>query len=167
MKTSNNKGLVLLATLGILGVIAAGGTIALQQLRSATKPVTYVDESKLYLGIPKAQDGMPVTLSLTATTANGTDTKEYSSSALVAMDGQDSGIVFLDYASNPLFDLGSQEIGYWLADKQNTLVVTTTAKEVITSSPVDIDDSGIWFINVAKESGATPETKHADYISQK
>lgn len=154
-----NKKLLLLpvAALGILAV--AGSSLALYKAFNKTY---VVDESKLYIGIPKEQGDLPVYLTLNATSYQGVSSVELCSDNLSGLKGQPESMVFYDYASDPLLSLGEKDIGEWLADDENSLKASTRCLGIITSEYVDINESGVWFINVAPSDGETPSTSHAN-----
>lgn len=146
--------------LGLTGLGLAAGAVAFAvNLNKKTEPV--INQSVLYIGIPKQQDGMSTSLHLTVKSSSGTATKEYSSDELTTLDGQDENIVFLNYAENPVIPLNGKEIGYWLSDSQNSIRVQTECLELIYSDYISIDKTGIWFINVASRDGYTPDFSHS------
>ena len=142
----------------ILGLIAGGAAfyIAKNKIKEPT-----INQSALYIGIPKSQDGQDVTLHIVVDSASGKASKEYSSSDLKPLEGQDENIVFLNYAADPLIPTDGKEIGYWLNDSNNTIKVQTECLELIYSNYINIDKAGIWFINVASENGKNPDFSHS------
>ncbi len=167
MPKSKSKGIYLLATFGILASIVGVGLGVLAAVRANSKVVTYVDDSKLFIGVPATQNGNPVTLTITAKGNNGAKTMTVSSADLPKLDGQDEKARFYDYAEDPVVDLKGQTIGYWLADGENTITVSTTWDDVIESADVSINKAGIWFIDVAEEAGEKPQVRYAAYYGQK
>lgn len=154
-KTKSKMVLLPLAALGVLALGAAG---ALAYRTNVSDRI--IDESKLYIGIPQYQDGLPVKLTLSVESNNGSASKEYSSLELDTLEGQDEGLVFLNYAENPLIELGSLNINEWLQKDGNQLIASSTALNLIVSEDVIIDKCGLYLINVASENGATPEVSH-------
>lgn len=140
-----------------VGAMAAGA-IGLFALRNESKTI---DDSVLYIGIPESHGGMPVTLSLRVESKNGSASREYSPDELSPLESQGEGLVFLDYASDPLVELGGKSIGEWLAEDGNTLTASTTCLSLITSAEAPITESGIYLVNVASENGATAEVSHS------
>ena len=147
----------------LFGLLAGVGIFALNESKTR---VDKVDQSTLYIGIPKFQDNKPVSLLLSVDSNSGVAYKEYSSNDLVTLDGQDQDIVFLNYTADPLIPINNKDIGYWLAESGNTIKVQTECLELIVSDYVNIDKAGIWFINVAPKDGETPEFSHS-YVYQK
>ena len=143
----------------VIGLLIGGGAF-LYGYSKNKEPV--VDQSSLYIGIPKEQDGMPTTLLLTVKSSSGVATKTYSSEDLSPLKGQDKNIVFLNYTADPLIPLGNTDIGYWLKEEKNSIQVQTECLEFICSDYVNIDKAGVWFINVANKDGAKPEYSHSD-----
>jgi len=150
---------LLLGGLGIAIAITAS-------LRSFDNTELVRDDTKLYLGVPLKCGSMPVTLKVTARSANVTETKEFSSVDLDVLDGQPRKAVFLDYAGNPVVDLNGKSVGYWLDDPQNKITVTVTAKDVVESAEVEIDKAGIWFVDAPESPGAKPTVKYASYYKE-
>lgn len=167
MAKNKSKGIYLLATFGILaGVVGIGlGIIAAVRANSST--VKYADDTKLYIGVPYMQEDKPVTLTITAKGNNGVKTTTLRSTDLPKLAGQDERARFFDYAAEPVVDLKGQSVGYWLADGNNTITVSTTWADVIESADVSITKAGIWFVDVAKEAGQKPSVRYAAYYSEK
>ena len=161
-KSSGNGFIAIGLIVGCLGI----GFAVWATFGQSLKVETVVDDSKLFIGIPVESGGMPVELTIVAKSANGVQTKTYNSDELEPLDGESKKAVFLDYAAKPVIDPGKLTVGYWLADPNNTITVTTTAKEVITSAEVAIDDSGIWFVDVASKPGDKPTVQHANYFKE-
>lgn len=167
MAKHKSKGIYLLATFGILAGIVGVGLGVIAAVRANSKTVSYVDDTKLFIGVPYMQNEEPVTLTITAKGSNGVKTATLSSADLPKLSGQDEKARFYDYASDPVVDTKGQSIGYWLADGNNTITVSTIWSNVIESADVSITKAGIWFIDVAKEAGQRPNVKYAAYYSEK
>ena len=120
-----------------------------------------IDNSKLYIGIPKQQENRDVELVIDVTSNNGVNRKVFNSKDLDKLSGQSDELVFYDYGSQPLVDTNFLTIGDWLLDEDNVIQVKSVALDLIESAPVQIDKSGIWFINVAPEDGSQPEVSHS------
>lgn len=120
-----------------------------------------IDNSKLYIGIPKQQDNRDVELIIDVSSKNGVNRKVFNSSELNELSGQPNELVFYDYGSEPLIDTNSLTIGDWLLDKDNVIEVKSVALDLIESAPIQIDKSGIWLINVATQNGEEPEISHS------
>ena len=120
-----------------------------------------IDNSKLYIGIPKQQENRNVELIIDVSSKNGVNRKVFNSDELYELDGQSDKLVFYDYSSEPLVDTNSLTIGDWLLDEENVIQVKSVALDLIESAPIQIDKPGIWFINVANEDGAKPEVSHS------
>ena len=142
----------------LVGLIAGGAAF---YFASKKNKEPEINQSALYIGIPKSQDGQDVVLHLTVDSSSGKANKEYYSSDLKPLEGQDENLVFLNYASDPLIPLDGKEIGYWLNDSSNSIKVQTECLELIYSNYVSIDKAGIWFINVASENGKNPDYSHS------
>lgn len=140
-----------------LGAIAIGAA-SLVAVRTVGKTI---DDSVLYIGIPESHGGMPVSLNLRVESKNGSASREYTPDELSPLESQGEGLVFLDYASDPLVELGGKSIGEWLAEDGNTLTASTTCLSLITSAEAPITESGIYLVNVASEDGATAEVSHS------
>ena len=82
-----------------VGLLAGLGIFAFNSNKNTTDSV---DQTKLYIGIPKTQDDKPVKLHVTVNSNSGVGYKEYTSEDLKPIAGQDKDIVFLDYASDPI-----------------------------------------------------------------
>ena len=147
----------ILIPLILIGCLATGVGLYIHSKNKANS----IDESKLYIGIPKSQDNLPVKLEITVNSSSGSQVKEYSSEELSTLKGQDDNLVFLDYATNPLIPLEGREIGYWLSEKDNSIKIRSIALNFIISDFVKIDKSGIWMINVAKSNGQTSDFSHS------
>lgn len=155
---SKSKSNALVLTLSILGV-ALGATAVGLALFAASSTKTVIDESALYIGVPKEHDDGPVTLYLSVKSSNGAIDREYSSYDLGKLSSQDAGIRFLDYASYPPLPY-SGKIGYWLSDKHNAITAKVTVNGVIESAEVSIHSSGIWFLDVPEKAGSKPRVAH-------
>ena len=101
----------------LVGLIAGGAAF---YFASSKNKEPEINQSTLYIGIPKSQDGQDVVLHLTVDSSSGKANKEYYSSDLKPLEGQDENLVFLNYASDPLIPLDGKEIGYWLNDSNNS-----------------------------------------------
>lgn len=167
MAKAKSKGIYLLATFGILAGVVGIGLGVIAAVRANSNTVKYADDSKLFIGIPYMQEDQPVTLTITAKGNNGVKTATLRSTNLAKLSGQDERARFYDYASDPVVDLKGQSVGYWLADGNNTITVSTTWADVIESADVSITKAGIWFVDVAKEAGQKPSVKYAAYYSEK
>ena len=167
MAKSKSKGIYLLATFGILAGVMGIGLGVIAAIRANSETVKYADDTKLYIGVPYSQEEQPVTLTITAKGNNGVKTATLKSTDLPKLEGQDERARFYDYASDPVVDLKGQSIGYWLAEGENTITVSTTWADIIESADVSITKAGIWFIDVAKEAGKRPSVKYAAYYSEK
>ena len=143
----------------IFGLLTGFGIFALNASKNTE---TKVDQSCLYIGIPKSQDNKPVSLHVSVDSNSGVAYKEYSSEDLVTLPGQDEDIVFLEYTADPLVPLNNKDIGYWLAEAGNSIKVQTECLELIMSDYVKIDKAGIWFVNVAVKDGETPDFSHSN-----
>lgn len=146
----------------VVGLLAGVGIFAFNQSKTSQNAI---DQSVLYIGIPKSQDDKPVTLHVSVNSNSGVAYKEYTSNDLVSLPGQDKDLVFLDYSKESLIPL-NKDIGYWLAEAGNSIKVQTECLELIYSDYVSIDKTGIWFINVAPKNGETPEFSHS-YVYKK
>ena len=146
----------------ILPCLAAGLLIGLRifAFNAEKNSTNTVDQSKLYIGIPKSQDGKEVKLHVSVDSSSGVGYKEYSSDDLITIAGQDEDIVFLDYTIDPVIPL-NKDIGYWLSEPGNSIKVQTECLELIYSDYVSIDKAGIWFINVAPKDGEVPDFSHS------
>lgn len=142
----------------IVGLLSGVGIFMFNNSKNSQNTI---DQSSLYIGIPKSQDDKPVTLHVSVNSNSGVAYKEYTSDNLVKLPGQDQDLVFLDYAKDPLIPL-NKDIGYWLNEAGNSIKVQTECLELIYSDYVSIDKAGIWFINVASKDGETPEFSHSD-----
>ena len=142
----------------IVGLLSGVGIFMFNNSKNSQNTI---DQSALYIGIPKSQDDKPVTLHVSVNSNSGVAYKEYTSDDLVKLPGQDQDLVFLDYAKDPLIHL-NKDIGYWLNEAGNSIKVQTECLELIYSDYVSIDKAGIWFINVASKNGETPEFSHSD-----
>ena len=145
------------------GLLAGVGIFAINQSKNIENKV---DQSVLYIGIPKSQDNKPVSLHLSVDSKSGVAYKEYSSADLKPLNGQDEDIVFLEYTADPLIPLNNKDIGYWLAESGNSIKVQTECLELILSDYINIDKAGIWFVNVAPKDGETPDFSHS-YVYKK
>ena len=152
-----NKFLKIFIPCMLFGLLVGVGMFAINNSKNTENKV---DQSALYIGIPKSQDNKPVSLHLSVDSNSGVAYKEYSSEDLVSLPGQDEDIVFLEYTADPLIPLNSKEIGYWLAEAGNSIKVQTECLELIMSDYVKIDKAGIWFINVAPKDGEVPDFSH-------
>ena len=150
------------ATKIILPCLAIGlvGTIAAISITNS-KQEPIVNQSVLYIGIPKTQDDLPVKLHITVRSSSGTATKTYSSEELQPLEGQDENLVFLNYSYDPVIPFGNTDIGYWLSDESNSIKVRTECLELIYSDYINIDKTGVWFVNVASQDGYAPDFSHS------
>ena len=147
----------------LVGLLAGVGIFALNQSKTSENKV---DQSVLYIGIPKSQDNKPVSLHVSVVSNSGVAYKEYSSEDLKSLKGQDEDIVFLEYTADPLIPLNNKDIGYWLAESGNSIKVQTECLELIMSDYINVDKAGIWFINVAPKDGEIPDFSHS-YVYKK
>lgn len=154
-----NKGLKIILPCLAAGLLIGGGAFLYNTVQNR-EPV--IDQSSLYIGIPKLQDELPTKLLLTVKSSSGVATKTYSSEDLTTLKGQNENIVFLNYTADPLFNLGNLDIGYWLKEEDNSITVQTECLGFLYSDYVEIDKAGVWFVNVASEDGGTPEVEHSD-----
>ena len=145
-----------------VGLLAGLGIFAFNANKNSNDSV---DQTKLYIGIPKTQDDKPVKLHITVNSNSGVGYKEYTSEDLKPIAGQDKDIVFLDYANDPIVPL-DKSIGYWLSEPGNSIKVQTECLELIMSDYINIDKAGIWFVNVASRDGEIPDFSHS-YVYQK
>lgn len=158
-KSKSNVPLIVLLCSTALALIGAGTALGVKNYQDAHAEKE-IDESQLLIGIPAKQDERDVSLMVHVKSANGVKSMEYPSSQLSKLEGQDSSVVFLDYGASPLIDLNGSSIGSWLADPQNVITVNTIAIDLIKSSDVIIDKSGLWFVNVAAADGQKVEATH-------
>ena len=158
-----NKVLKVLIPCMLVGLLAGVGIFALNQSKTSENKV---DQSVLYIGIPKSQDNKPVSLHVSVVSNSGVAYKDYSSEDLKPLKGQDEDIVFLEYTIDPLVPLNNKDIGYWLAESGNSIKVQTECLELIMSDYINIDKAGIWFVNVAPKDGETPDFSHS-YVYKK
>ena len=94
----------------VFGLLAGFGIFALNASKNTE---TKVDQSCLYIGIPKSQDNKPVSLHVSVDSNSGVAYKEYSSADLSTLPGQDEDIVFLEYTADPLVPADSRLRGAW------------------------------------------------------
>ena len=106
----------------LVGLIAGGAAFFIASNKNKEPEI---NQSALYIGIPKSQDGQDVVLHISVDSASGKGNKEYYSSDLKPLEGQDENLVFLNYASDPVIPLDGKEIGYWLNDSNNSIKVQT------------------------------------------
>ena len=157
-----NKVLKILLPCMCFGLLAGFTIYAVNNSNDAEKKV---DQSVLYIGIPKSQDNKPVKLHVSVDSNSGVAYKEYSSEGLKPLSGQDEDIVFLEYTIDPLIPM-NKDVGYWLAESGNSIKVQTECLELIMSDYINIDKAGIWFVNVAPKDGETPDFSHS-YVYQR
>lgn len=154
------KKIVILALPAVSILLA---TVGLSFMISTFDNKEIIDNSKLFIGIPKEQENREVELIIDVKSKNGVNQKSFSSNDLNELDGQSKNIVFYDYGAKPLVDTNSLTIGDWLLDKDNVIEVKTIALDLIESYPVRIDKPGIRFINAASENGEKPDVSHSYY----
>ena len=148
----------ILIGLSAIGLVAGGLALA-YSLNKQKK--AQINQSVLYIGIPKIQDDLPVRLQVSVKSSSGSITKTYDADDLAPLEGQDENLVFLNYTADPLIPLEDKEIGYWLNDSTNSIRVRTECLELIRSDYINIDKAGIWFVNVASQDGLTPDFSHS------
>lgn len=131
------------------------------------------DENALIIGTVKYQDDLPVVLNVYFDDENDDmDLQLIFSTAdetiMFSRQNQDENLVFVDLGEIMRSYSNNLGINYWRAlSMDNRLFVTTECLNgFIVSALVEIDDCGIWFINVANESGAVPSTAHAYIYTQ-
>ncbi len=123
-----NKLAKILIGCGAVGLLAGGIAFGVA-INKNSEPV--INQSVLYIGIPKTQDDLPVKLHITVRSSSGTATKTYSSEELQPLEGQDENLVFLNYSYDPVIPFGNTDIGYWLSDESNSIKVRTECLELI------------------------------------
>lgn len=153
-----NKLAKILIGCGTVGLLAGGIALSVG-INKNSEPV--INQSVLYIGIPKTQDDLPVKLHITVRSSSGTATKTYSSEELQPLEGQDENLVFLNYSYDPVIPFGNTDIGYWLSDESNSIKVRTECLELIYSDYINIDKTGVWFVNVASQDGYAPDFSHS------
>lgn len=153
---SRKASLALPVTIALIFGLGAAGICLLSNYGTTS----VIDESKLYIGVAKSHNDGDVTLTITANSENGQVSKSLLSSELKPLSGQNENIVFYDYAESPLLPLNGMEVGYWLSDESNSISVSTSVEDVISSAEIGIGESGMWFVSLPTEAGAKPSTSH-------
>lgn len=156
---------ILISLAAILGVTAVG--LFVSDIILARNEPLVKDKNALIIGTIKSQEDLPVTLNvyIDAEGENMDQQLVYfsnDSELMLARPNQDESLVFVDISDAMAIYTNGLGINNWLAiDDANRIYVTTECLNgFVVSAAVEIDDCGLWFVNVASESGAVPTTSH-------
>ena len=127
-----------------------------------------VDDNALIIGTIKLQEDLPIVLNVRF---DGEDVgmdqtltfQSDDSMSMFTRANQSEDLVFVDFSETMRGYSSNLGINYWrdLSEGNHVYAWTECLNGFIVSAEIEIDDCGIWLINVASETGAIPDIAHA------